>query len=179
MKKKNQVSIMAAVALAVGATATSKLPIFSGDSAIAAVAFDHGNDSKYANTRLDKIKVYAQTQKGSLGPAQPNDDSYQVERTGKCGAQQASGGQKGDRRTIKFPASKGKKTVRLAYQMLRIPDRLEIIYKGKIIYNTGFVSGFKTRTLSFNETPKEITVVLTGNPANYRTLWAYRVDCPK
>ena len=122
-----------------------------------------------------------QLTKASLGAVQSDDDSYQAESVGKCGRRQASGGQKGDRRTIKFPATKGKKTLNISYNMLRIPDRLQVIHQGKSILNTGFVSGRKTRSLSFNQSPKEITVILTGNNSKYgkSTLWAYTVDCPK
>jgi len=178
MKINQQLSVIAAIALVFGASA--KFPIFSEASAIAAIGFGHNNDSQQV-TSVGEAKENAQIKLASLGAVQSDDDSYQAESVGKCGRRQASGGQKGDTRRIQFPATKGKKTINIAYNMLRIPDRLQIVHQGKVILNTGFVSGIKTRSLSFNQSPKEITVVLTGNNSKYGkfTKWAYIVDCPK
>ncbi|HEY9695047.1 MAG TPA: hypothetical protein V6D15_22830 [Oculatellaceae cyanobacterium] len=181
MNKNKQLSIIAAVTLALGASATFKFPSFREATAIAAIAVDRSNSNDQA-TILKEGKLNVQTKLASLGIAQPDDDGYQAESVGQCGRRQASGGQKGDRRTIKFPASKGKKTIKIAYNMLRIPDRLQVVHQGKMILNTGFVSGYKVRSLSFNQSPKEITVILTGNTSKTygkNTLWGYIVDCPK
>ncbi|MBW4576780.1 MAG: hypothetical protein KME08_16015 [Aphanothece sp. CMT-3BRIN-NPC111] len=178
MNKKKQVSLMVAVAIALGATATSKFPGFSEASAIGAIAFEHNNDSNRLTSISGQRKLNAQTIVASLGRVQPNDDGYKPERTAQCGKRQASGGQAGDRRIIKFPAVRGKKVVRVSYDMLRIPDKLQIISKGKAVLDTGFVSGRKTRSISFNQSPKEITVVVTGNSSNSNTLWTYTVYCP-
>ena len=179
MNKNMRVSMIAVVTLALGASATFKFPSFSEATAIAAIASNRTNSSNPA-TSTDEAKK-AQTKLASLGAVQSDDDSYQAESVGQCGRRQASGGQKGDRRTIKFPATKGKKTIKISYNMLRIPDRLQVVHQGKVLLNTGFVSGIKTRSLSFNQSPKEITVVLTGNNSKYGkfTKWAYIVDCPK
>lgn len=181
MNKNKQLSIIAAVTLALGASATFKFPSFSEASAMAAIVFEPTNGSNPATSATNEAEKNTQTKLASLGAVQSDDDSYQAESVGKCGARQASGGQKGDRRTIKFPAKTGKKTIQIGYQMLRIPDKLQVIHQGKVILDTGFVSGSKIRSLSFNQSPKEITVVLTGNNSKYgsRTLWAYIVGCPK
>jgi hypothetical protein len=146
---------------------------------MAAMAFDPTTASNPATSTTNEANDNAQIKIASLGSVQPNDDSYLAESVGKCGARQASGGQKGDRRTIKFPARTGKKTIQIGYDMLRIPDQLQIIHKGKVILDTGFVSGSKVRSLSFNQSPKELTVILRGNPTQSGTVWTYIVGCPK
>ncbi len=179
MNKNMRVSIIAAVTLALGASATFKFPSFSEATAIAAIASNRTNSSNPATS--NDVAKNAQIKLASLGAVQSDDDSYQAESVGKCGRRQASGGQKGDTRRIQFPATKGKKTIKIAYNMLTIPDRLQVIHQGKVILDTGFVSGRKIRSLSFNQSPKEITVILTGNNSKYgkSTLWSYTVDCPK
>ena len=181
MKKNKQLSIIVAVSLALGASANFKFPSFREATAIAAIVVNRSNSNNQA-TIPNEGNFNFQTKLASLGAAQPDDDGYQAESVGKCGSKQASGGQKGDRRTIKFPLGKGKKTIKIAYDMLTIPDRLQVVHQGKMILNTGFVSGYKVRSLSFNQSPKEITVILTGNTSKTygkNTLWAYTVDCPK
>jgi hypothetical protein len=169
---------MVAVAIALGATATSKFPGFSEATAIGAIAFEHSNDSNRLTSISDQGKLNAKTIAASLGRVQPNDDGYKPERTAQCGKRQASGGQAGDRRIVKFPTLRGKKVIRISYDMLNIPDKLQIIHKGKVVLDTGFVSGDKTRSISFNQSPKEITVVVKGNSTNSGTLWTYTVYCP-
>ncbi|AFZ13653.1 hypothetical protein Cri9333_2807 [Crinalium epipsammum PCC 9333] len=178
MKKNKQLSMIAAVTLALGASAILKFPSFSETTALAAIAVDTSNSNNQA-TIPNGGKFNVQTKLASLGPVQSDDDSYLAESVGKCGARQASGGQKGDRRTIKFPARTGNKTIQIAYEMLRIPDKLQVIHKGKVILDTGFVSGSKVRSLSFNQSPKELTVILRGNPTQSGTRWTYIVGCPK
>jgi len=178
MKKKKQISVMAAVALALGATATSKFPSFSEATAMGAIPFEDSKGSYRPTSRLGEGKAYAKTKQSSSGGTPPDDASYIPARPGQCGKTQASGGPQGDKRIFKLPATKGKKIIRISYNMLRIPDKLQLIYEGKDVLNTGFVSRRGTRTIALNGKSNELTIVLVGN-SNLGTLWTYKVDCPK
>ncbi len=183
MTKNQPIRILAAVALAFGVTATSKFPSFSEATAMGAIGFEHSNSSYQATSRFGEGKANALTKLSLLGKMQPDDDGYNPAPENfvahaKCGARQDAGGQKGDRRIFQFPPGKGKKTVKIYYDMLRIPDKIQVLYQGKEIFNSGFVSYRHTKVLTFNESPKEITVVITGNPQNSGTLWLYTVYCP-
>jgi hypothetical protein len=178
MKKKKQVSVMAAVALALGATTTSNFPSFSEATAMGAIPFEHSNDSYQPTSSAAVGKAYAKTKQSSGGGTPPDDASYIPERVAKCGQTQASGGSKGDKRIFTLPAKKGKKIIRISYDMLSIPDKLQVIYEGKEVLNTGFVSDDGTRTIALNGKSNQLRIVLVGN-SNRGTVWSYRVDCPK
>ena len=169
---------MAAVALALGATATSKFPSFSEATAMGAIPFEHSNDSYQPTSSAAVGKAYAKTKQSSGGGTPPDDASYIPARTAQCGQTQASGGPQGDKRIFNLPAKKGKKIIRISYEMLRIPDKLQVIYEGKEVLNTGFVSRRGTRTIALNGKSNQLTIVLVGN-SNLGTLWEYKVDCPK
>lgn len=95
----------------------------------------------------------------------------------QCGQEQVSGGQAGDRRTIKLTATKGK--VSISYDMKPVPDRLQVIYEGKTLLDTGFVSGTGSRSFDFEGNSNEMTVIVTGNPSKSTTQWNYQLSCPQ
>ncbi len=95
----------------------------------------------------------------------------------RCGQQQVSGGQTGDRRTIKLTANKGQ--ISVSYDMKPVPDRLQVIYEGRIILDTGFVSGTGTRSAEFEGNSDEVEVIVTGNPSVNTTKWDYILSCPQ
>lgn len=69
-------------------------------------------------------------------------------------------------------------TVRLCYNMLNQPDKIEITHNGNIVATTGgFVSGTGSLEFFYNATgDKFVVVTATGSEAG--TLWCYFIGCP-
>lgn len=93
-----------------------------------------------------------------------------------------SGGFNGSEKTIEFGSKDGKGggTVQYSYEMFQIPDNLKIIYEGKEIVNTGFVSGSATQRINVPKGNSDLLEVkLTTNDED--TQWNYKIDttpCP-
>lgn len=124
---------------------------------------------------------------GELAGLKGEDDSAVVVLDGEVRAiEQAtvsdSGGFKGSEKTIEFGSKDGKGggTVQYSYEMFRIQDSLKIIYEGKEIVNTGFVSGSTTQRINVPKgNSDQLQVILTTNDED--TQWNYTVDttpCP-
>ncbi len=107
----------------------------------------------------------------------PKNITVTEKKAGECGQQQVSGGQAGDRRTIKLTANRGK--ISISYDMKPVPDRLQVVYEGREIIDTGFVSGTGAREASFEGNSSEVTVIVTGNPGVSTTEWDYILSCPQ
>ena len=66
--------------------------------------------------------------------------------------------------------------------MYSVPDRLQLRYEGKVIFDSGFTSGSKTTRFNIPKgNSDKLDVVLTANPSMNTTRWQYKIDtttCP-
>ncbi|MDY6938696.1 MAG: hypothetical protein SWY16_13610 [Cyanobacteriota bacterium] len=92
-----------------------------------------------------------------------------------CNREQASGGSQGDRRTLQMNLSKGE--IKFEYEMYQVPDRVQIIYEGREILDTGFISGSDSLTIPYEGGSGRMEVILTGNES-IGTRWDYTLRCP-
>lgn len=94
-----------------------------------------------------------------------------------CGTQTRSGGPGVTRTRHALGAQGG--TVRITYDMLSIPDRLDCYFGGVLVATTGRpVSGVATLTWSYDPQPGDPSfcqVVVTGPNG---TVWSYTLHCP-
>ncbi|MGB3493002.1 MAG: hypothetical protein WBA57_09765, partial [Elainellaceae cyanobacterium] len=56
-----------------------------------------------------------------------------------CNREQGAGGQEGDLRTLQMGSNRGE--IEIDYEMFAVPDRVQLIYEGREILDTGFISG--------------------------------------
>ncbi|MBZ8180328.1 hypothetical protein [Oscillatoria salina] len=96
---------------------------------------------------------------------------------GVCSQQQDSGGQEGSRKTIQLTATEG--NFEISYDLFDIPDRLQVIYEGRYLIDTGFVSGKNTVTGSLRGNSARVEVIIIGNPDKPTTRWNYTLSCPE
>jgi len=75
--------------------------------------------------------------------------------------------------------------VRLNYDTQRLPDRIVVIHKGRVLAQTrGFVSGTGAIEFDWNPSPNApaseyvVNVEVTGTPGSNRTIWRYNLGCP-
>jgi hypothetical protein len=94
-----------------------------------------------------------------------------------CDQEQVAGGQAGDSRIIQLTDSQGE--VQINYEMYGIPDRLQVIYDGKSIVDTGPVSNSGQTRVKIQGETGQVRVILTGNPDNSGTQWKYTLYCPQ
>ncbi|NET10486.1 MAG: hypothetical protein F6K16_38465 [Symploca sp. SIO2B6] len=92
-----------------------------------------------------------------------------------CNREQGSGGQEGDRRTVQMSTNQGEIT--LEYETFQIPDRFQLIYEGRQILDTGFISGSNELTIPFSGRSGRVDVIVTGNQSD-STQWNYTLQCP-
>jgi hypothetical protein len=90
-----------------------------------------------------------------------------------CGAATNSGGA-GVTTTV-HDVGKKQGTFTFAWDAYSIPDQFQVSYEGKIILDTGSVSGAGSRNLSINGSSTTITVTVTGSTSG--TSWTYTVGC--
>lgn len=93
-----------------------------------------------------------------------------------CDREQASGGQEGDQRTVQMGSNRGE--IEIEYEMYGVPDRLQIVYEGKELLNTGFVSGNNRVSVPFEGKSGRVEVIITGNQQESGTQWDYTLYCP-
>jgi len=88
-----------------------------------------------------------------------------------------SGANTVDTKTVQMGVNRG--TFIFDYISVNIPDRFEMFYEGRKIFDTGFIStSFGRETVNFGPgTAKTITVKVTGN-SDPETYWWYKVRCP-
>lgn len=108
--------------------------------------------------------------------AQPSLAQSQGNGSGQCGEEQVSGGQAGDRRRIQFNSNRG--TISISYEHYDVPDRLQVIYEGKTVIDTGFVSGTGNPSFDLQGQANFAEVIVTGNPQQ-STKWDYTLSCPQ
>ncbi|HCV32360.1 MAG TPA: hypothetical protein DGO89_20725 [Microcoleaceae bacterium UBA9251] len=91
------------------------------------------------------------------------------------------GGFEGDTQVINLGGNQG--TIDLSYRTFNIPDSLQLVYEGKVIFDSGFES--TGGTVEDNPTPKIVKVPFSGNSEqvksilttnNLDTLWDYTVN---
>ncbi|AFW96022.1 hypothetical protein ANA_C13352 [Anabaena sp. 90] len=91
------------------------------------------------------------------------------------------GGQEGRTETITLDG-KGLGSAQIFYEMYSVPDRLQLRYEGKVIFDSGFTSGSKTTRFNIPKgNSDKLDVVLTANPSINTTRWQYKIDtttCP-
>ena len=92
-----------------------------------------------------------------------------------CNREQASGGSQGDRRTLQMNRKGGE--IKFEYEMFTVPDRVQIIYEGREILDTGFISGSDSLTIPYEGGSGRMEVILTGNEST-GTRWDYTLRCP-
>jgi hypothetical protein len=63
--------------------------------------------------------------------------------------------------------------------LFEVPDRLQVIYEGEMIIDTGFVSGKGTKSVSFLGQSRQMNVMVTANPSVSTTQWNYTLSCPE
>ncbi|RAM53278.1 MAG: hypothetical protein C6Y22_01680 [Hapalosiphonaceae cyanobacterium JJU2] len=94
----------------------------------------------------------------------------------KCNEQVISGGS--EIRTDLFDVPQGaNRQVTLNYEFFQIPDKLEMDFDGKRVFEIGPASGSSTQSFSFPNDAKYVGVKLIGNQENKATKWWYKVAC--
>ena len=94
-----------------------------------------------------------------------------------CDRTLASGGQEGNEHSMILTATEGE--LQVAYEMFGVPDRLQVIYEGQSLIDTGFVSGSKEISVPFRGDSAVVDVILTGNQDIASTRWNYTITCPQ
>jgi hypothetical protein len=96
----------------------------------------------------------------------------------KCDEQVVAGGS--EIRTDIFQLSQGisKKEVVLEYEFFTVPDKLEMFYDGKKIFEVGPISGSGKKTFTLPLTAQQVGVTVTGNQEQKSTQWWYKISCP-
>ena len=94
-----------------------------------------------------------------------------------CDLEQASGGQEGDTRTVQMGTNQGE--IKIEYEMFSVPDRLQIIYEGQELLDTGTISGSQTLSVPFSGKSGRVKVIVTGNQEQSGTRWNYTLRCPR
>jgi hypothetical protein len=95
----------------------------------------------------------------------------------KCDEQVVAGGS--EIRTDIFQLSQGvsKKEVVLEYEFFTVPDKLEMFYDGKKIFEVGPTSGSGKKTFTLPLTAQQVGVTVTGNQEQKSTEWRYKISC--
>lgn len=71
-------------------------------------------------------------------------------------------------------------TFRFFREHYRVRDRMEVIYEGTVIHDTGCTGGSETVMLSYSGSATNVVVRVTPNCAGTTgTAWNFRVDCPE
>ena len=95
-----------------------------------------------------------------------------------CNAgQQIQGGDTPDSRFFEMGHTSA--TFRFDYNTYSVEDRIQILYQGKVIFDTGCVGESKTVQVSYSGSSSVIQVNVTPNCAGgTSTVWDYQVYCP-
>lgn len=94
-----------------------------------------------------------------------------------CDLEQGSGGQAGEHRTIQMSTNKGE--IEIDYEMFTAPDRIQIVYEGQELLDTGFISGSDTLSIPFSGKSGRVDVIVTGSEEISTTEWNYTLRCPR
>lgn len=98
---------------------------------------------------------------------------------GGCGMKTEAGGDTPETHTFELGATSG--TFDFTYDTYSIKDRIEVLYEGQVIFDTGCVGKAETKTITFAGSSTEVTVQVTPNCANPNssgTAWEFEVGCP-
>ncbi|MCL1462940.1 lipase family protein [Argonema galeatum] len=108
----------------------------------------------------------------------------QIEQAVNVPFQSRIGGVEGDTEVIKLGGTQGE--INLSYRTFTIPDKVQLLYEGKVIFDSGFEStgGLnpsenpppKVVKVPFKGNSDEVTLILTANQDDARTEWDYSVD---
>ena len=86
-----------------------------------------------------------------------------------------SGGQQTTTYVVALDRSSG--DITLVYEMYSVPDQLELIYEGDVIFTTGgLVSGSRTVTETIDGEEKSVLVRITAPEES--TVWDFSISCP-
>ena len=86
-----------------------------------------------------------------------------------------SGGRQETTYVVALDRTSGELT--LTYEMFRIPDQLELIYEGNVIFSTGgLVSGRRTITRTIDGDSDTLAVKITAPRSG--TGWNFQLTCP-
>ena len=97
-------------------------------------------------------------------------------QTAGCGTTTGSGAGSGSTTTA-HQLGRTSGTFRFDFQAFTIPDRFEVFYEGKLLFDSGVVSGSGSQLLTFGPgSATFVTVRATGFDAG--TLYEYAVGCP-
>ncbi|WP_448573194.1 hypothetical protein [Trichothermofontia sp.] len=121
--------------------------------------------------------ILSQPTTSSQATTQPSLAQSHGNGSGQCGEEQVSGGQAGDRRRIQLTSNRG--TVSISYEHYDVPDRLQVIYEGKTVIDTGFVPNTGNASFNLQGQANFVDVVVTGNPQQSTTEWNYTLSCPQ
>ncbi|MEM9907607.1 MAG: hypothetical protein AAF921_21570, partial [Cyanobacteria bacterium P01_D01_bin.44] len=69
--------------------------------------------------------------------------------------------------------------IEIEYEMYGVPDRLQVLYEGQEVLDTGFVSGSQTVSVPFSGKSGRVDVIVTGNQEQSGTQWDYILRCPR
>ncbi len=65
----------------------------------------------------------------------------------------------------------------IEYNMVNIPDQLQLYYENRLIFDTGLTSGTGRISVPYSGISSRIKVVMTGNLNEPDTLWRYKLLC--
>ncbi|MGB3492601.1 MAG: hypothetical protein WBA57_07725, partial [Elainellaceae cyanobacterium] len=68
--------------------------------------------------------------------------------------------------------------IEIDYEMFAVPDRVQLIYEGREILDTGFISGDGRLSVPFSGRSGRVDVIITGNQTT-NTQWNYTLYCPR
>jgi Viral BACON domain len=95
----------------------------------------------------------------------------------QCNTQQVSGRDTPETLTIEMGKSSG--TFTFDYNTYEVPDRMEVFYEGRILFDTGCVRGPGSLALTYSGISTVITVQVTPNCSGTEsTGWDFTVNCP-
>ena len=92
-----------------------------------------------------------------------------------CGTTANSGGEGVTTKIHQLARNSG--TFQLNRDAYSVPDRFEVFYEGRLIFDSGVVSGQQTHTITYGPgRDTSVTVRVTGDQSG--TQWQYTVSCP-
>lgn len=77
---------------------------------------------------------------------------------------------------FQVPENANNKSVSLEYEFFNIPDKLEMLYDGKKIFEVGPISGSDRKVFALPNTAKLVGVRVIGN-RDKQTEWNYKISC--
>ncbi|MEO0456953.1 MAG: hypothetical protein AAF152_10300 [Cyanobacteria bacterium P01_A01_bin.114] len=135
-------------------------------------------EAAIASVDMEVLCTFAARQDGNLSVSTCTEAGLEYQGTvAFCDREQASGGQEGDRRTVQMSTNQGE--LELEFEMYGVPDRLQILYEGRELLDTGFVSGSQTLSVPLSGKSARVDVIVTGNQEQSGTQWDYTLRCPR